>query len=127
MSRRLLLAAALFCLVPLAPAQEPSFRDDLRFVDKLRQRGDNDLALEFLQKIAKDAPADLKKELPLEFAKTRLRMAGDEAETAKRLKLYQGARADFEKFIKANPTHARVAEANLEIARVLNLQGKTEL
>jgi tetratricopeptide (TPR) repeat protein len=31
------------------------------------------------------------------------------------------------KFIAANPGHPRLAEANLDIARVLNLQGKTEL
>jgi hypothetical protein len=109
------------------PAQEPAYRDDLRFAERLRARGDSDLALEYLQKMAKGASADLAKELPLEFAKTRLRVASNEPDTGKRLALYRQAREDFASFIRGNRGHPRVAEANVEIARVLNLQGKTEL
>jgi hypothetical protein len=128
MLRPLLFALLLVLLVsPVAPAQESQFREDLRFAESLRNRGDNDLALELLEKIAANAPPELARELPLEFAKTRLRVAGDEPETARRLRLYQDARADFQKFIDANPGHARLAEANLDIARVLNLQGKAQL
>jgi hypothetical protein len=120
-----LLIAFFLCFTVVA--QEPNYRDDLRFAEALRARGDNDLALEFLQALAKTAPQALAKELPFEFAKTRLRVASDEPETGKRLLLYKEARDDFEKFIAANPGHPRIAEANLDIARVLNLQGKTEL
>jgi tetratricopeptide (TPR) repeat protein len=128
MNRLLFLSAAALLLQawPVA-AQESAFAEDLRFAEALRARGDNDLALEFLKKLELTAPPELKKELPLEFAKTELRVAGDEPETAKRLALYKEARAHFEKFIADNPGHKRIPEANVEIARVLNQQGKTEL
>jgi hypothetical protein len=110
-----------------AAAQEPAYREDLRFVEALRARNDNDLALELLQKVAKGAPPELAKELSLEFAKTRLRLAGGEPDGGKRLALFKQARDDFQTFLTANPGHPRAVEANLEIARVLDLQGKTEL
>jgi hypothetical protein len=128
MRRFLILTAAVLVLgVRPAAAQEPSFREDLRFVEALRARGDNDLAMEFLKKLQADAPPELAKELPLEFAKTGLRVAAEQPETGKRLALYKEARDNFQKFIDANPGHPRVAEANVDIARVLNLVGKTEL
>jgi hypothetical protein len=127
MIRFLIPVAVLLSFVPVAPAQEPAYRDDLRFAEALRNRGDNDLALEFLQQLAKGAPPDLLKELSLEFAKTRLRVAADEPESAKRLAQYHLARKEFEKFIADNPGHPRLAEANIDIARVLNFTGKTEL
>src|SRR4051812_33852455 len=107
--RRSILLLGLFLLAggPVA-AQDSAFRDDLRFAELLRSRGDNDLALEFLQKLSRGAPPELLKELTLEFAKTRLRVAGDEPETGKRLRLYKEARDDFQKFIEANPGHPRV-------------------
>jgi tetratricopeptide (TPR) repeat protein len=128
MQRRLLLWIGALLLSPgLAVAQDSSWREDLSFVESLRARNDSDLALEFLEQMAKGATPELLKELPLEFAKTRLRIASEEPDTSKRLTLYNRAREDFEKFIAANPGHPRIAEANLDIARVLNLQGKTEL
>jgi hypothetical protein len=111
---------------PLA-AQEPEYREDLRFVEKLRERNDHDLALQFLERMKKGASPELAKELPLEFAKTRLRIAGDEPDGTKRLAFYKEAGEDLKRFIAANPGHPRTAEANLDIARLLNLQGKTEL
>src|SRR5262245_47553770 len=126
--RRTILALSLtLFLIPLVAAQDTDFREELRFAEALRARGDNDLALEIIQKLRKTAPADLAKELPLEEAKTRLRGAGDEPETARRLRQYREARTDFQKFIDSNPGHPRIAEANLDIARLLNLIGRTEL
>ncbi len=120
------------CLVLLGgglflSAQEPDFREDLRFVDALRKRKDNKLALEYLERIAKGAPPALAKELPLELAKTRLEAATEEAETTRRVALYKQAREELEKFIEKNPGHPRLADANLDVARVLNYQGKAEL
>jgi hypothetical protein len=111
----------------LLTAQEPAYREDLRFVDALRKRKDNKLALEYLERIAKGAPPALARELPLELAKTRLEAAGEEPDSDSRLKLFKTAREELEKFIKDNPGHARLADANLDIARVLNFQGKAEL
>lgn len=123
--RHALLLTLLFA--PAAFAREPDFRDDLRFAEALRARGENDLALEWLERLRKTGSPELLKELPLELAKTRLRVAAEEPETGKRLAQYREARDDFLKFIAANPSHPRLGEANLDIARVLNLQGKTEL
>lgn len=125
MSRVLITAAVLLCLSQASLGQD--FRDDLRFAEALRDRGDLDLALELLNRLDKNATPEQKKELPLEFAKTRLRLAADEPDTAKRLALYREARSNFETFIGGNPGHPRLPEANLEVARVLNAQGKTEL
>ncbi|MBY0230382.1 MAG: hypothetical protein K2W96_13950 [Gemmataceae bacterium] len=124
MSRWLLLA---LLLIPSVQAQEAGFREELRFAEALRARGDTDLALEHLKSLEKGASPELRKELPLEFAKTRLRLASDEPDPAKRLALYRDAQNDFSAFIAANPGHPRVGEAGLDIARVLNAAGKAEL
>lgn len=127
MRRPLSATLALLLLTTPSPARQADFSDDLRFAEALRARGDSDLALEFLRKLAPAATPALARELPLEFAKTRLRLASEEPDTGKRLALYKEARDDFEQFIRANPGHPRLAEANLDIARIFNLQGKTEL
>jgi tetratricopeptide (TPR) repeat protein len=127
MRRMLVLLGALTLGLGWLDAQEVSWREDLRFVESLRARNDNELALEFLNRMAVGASPELLKELPLEFAKTRLRVADEEADSGRRLDLYRQAREEFLKFLAANPGHPRTGEANLDIARVLNLQGKTEL
>jgi hypothetical protein len=109
-----------------AHAQEP-YGEDMRFVRELRSRGYSDLAREYLQKLAQNAPAELKKELPLEIALTNLEAANEEPDSSKRLSLYAQARAECEKFLKDNPSNPRAAEARLEIARATTLQGKTQL
>ncbi len=114
-------------LTPFASARDFDYREDLRFAEALRAQGEPQLALEWLERLRKNASPELLKELPLELAKTRLRVASDEPETGKRLAMYKEAQEDFLKFIKANPGHPRLIEANLDVARVLNLQGKTEL
>lgn len=115
-------------LVPLSSARSQApYAEDMRFVRELRSRGYSDLAREYLQKLAQNAPPELKKELPLEMALTNLDAANDEPDSAKRLTLYAQARAECEKFLKDNPGHPRTAEARLEIARATTLQGKTQL
>jgi hypothetical protein len=128
MKRRLvLLAGALLLGGGLAVGQEPAHVEDLRFVQELRKQGRSDLALEYLQVLARKNDPILARELPLEAAKTRLEAAGEEPDSAKRLVLYTEARAEFDKFLKANPNHPRAAEARLDIARVILRQGKTLL
>jgi hypothetical protein len=127
MSRRSFLVGVVLLVGAPASAQEPEYREDLRFAEALRARGDHGLALEWLKRLEKGAPPQLARELPLEYAKVRRDLARDEPDSGKRLALYRQARQDFEQFIRTNPGHERVPEANLEIARVLNLQGKTEL
>ncbi|MHB1424253.1 MAG: hypothetical protein ACYC3I_13850 [Gemmataceae bacterium] len=107
--------------------QESPYSEDLQFVRELRSRGYNDLAREYLDKIAKNAPPALKKELPLERALTEMEVAGDEPDSNKRIALYDQARRQFLEFIQANPKHPRAAETKLDIARATTLQGKAQL
>jgi hypothetical protein len=106
-------------------AQQPPYLD---FVQGLRAKGHPDLALEYMQdNLLKIAPPDLKKELPLEMAKARADMAQLETVPAKREALYAQAREELLAFLKENAKSPRAADANLELARLLSLQGKTFL
>ena len=116
----LALAVSLAAVASLS-AEEPH----LDFVRALRARQYNDLALEYLQKISPNASPELAKELPLEFARTRLELAKHEHENSRRVALYAQARKDLEAVLKANPE--REGEARLEIAQVAVLQGKAQL
>lgn len=107
--------------------QESPYAEDLQFVRELRSRGYIDLAREYLDKLAKNATAALKKELPLERALTEMEAANDEPDSNKRIGLYSQARQQFQEFLRLNPTHPRAAEAKLDIARATALQGKTQL
>jgi hypothetical protein len=128
MNRRfaLLAWAALAAGSEFAAAQEPAYREQMRFVNELRARHYNDLALEYLQMLSKNPSPELARELPLEMAKTRLEGAADEPDSGKRLALYGQARAELEKFIAGAGDHPRAAEAKLEVAHVMVMQGKTQ-
>jgi hypothetical protein len=123
--------ALLTCLIVLgtgwACAQESTVQEDLRFVRELRTRRYNDLAMEYLQRIAKNAPAELARELPLEMAKTRLEAAQDEPDTTKRLAQYTLSQQGFEKFLADNKTHPRRGEVILDLAQVAVMRGRTQL
>src|SRR5437588_851251 len=130
MNRRTLFAACPLLGVAAfaALAQDAaSYQEDLQFVQRLQARGDHVLAMEFLQRLAKDPSPALAKELPLEFAKTNLAAAAEEPDTAKRLHSYQQARAAFQDFLEKNPNHPRTAETNLDIAQVAIQEGRTQL
>jgi hypothetical protein len=119
---------AVLVFVAAAPAaEEASVQDDVRFVQELRNQGKSDLALEYLQRLAKNPSPELAKELPLEMAKTRLEAANDEPDSGKRLNLYNQAREELQKWLAANPTSPRVGEVKLDMAQVTVLQGRTQL
>jgi hypothetical protein len=128
MKRRFLLLFGAFLLAAgTAAAQEASVQDDMRFVEELRREGKSDLALEYLQKLAKNPSPELQKALPLEMARTRLEAAGEEPDSGKRLQLYTDARDEFQKWIQANGSDPRLNEVKLDVARVAVLQGRTQL
>lgn len=121
-------AVAFLALVSNATAQEASYTAELRFVRDLRARHYSDLALEYLERLKTRSPSpELLRELPLELAETRLDGASDEPDSGKRLAIFAQARGEIEAFLKDNATHPRAGEAKLEIARVVVLQGKTQL
>ncbi len=129
MNRRTLLVACIVFCAAVCPtfAQAPAYQEDLQFVQRLRTRGDHVLALEFLERLAKNPSPELAKELPLEFAKTNLAAAAEEPETTKRMQIFQQARAAFQQFLDKNPGHPRTAETNLDIAQVSIQEGRTQL
>src|SRR5262245_30360093 len=99
----------------------------LDFAQKLRASHYPDLALEYLEKLAKTAPAELKPGIELEIARSRLDIARSEPDAAKKPALLAQARAGFETFVKNNPNRPEAAEAKLEITSLAVLQGRTQL
>ena len=122
----LLFGAYLLAAGPAA-AQDASVQEDMRFIQELRSQGKSDLALEYLNRIAKTASPELLKELPLELAKAKLDAAGEEPDSGKRLNLYGDARDELQKWLTANPASPRIGEVKLDIAQVAVMQGRTQL
>jgi hypothetical protein len=102
----------------------------LELVRALRQNGLVDLAVQRLEEL-KANPALIGPEeaklIPLELARIRLEEASRETEDSRRATLIGQAKASFDEFIKENPTHPMAAQANVEIARLLALQAKSQL
>jgi hypothetical protein len=131
MTRRLLVIASTVILLLVgstATGQVAADLAELQFVRALRARHYNDLALEYLERLRRNNPSpELLRELPLELAQTRLDGAAEEADSGRRLAIFDQARGEIEAFLKGNPSHARAGEARLDVARVVVLQGKTQL
>src|SRR5438876_1705417 len=130
-SRRIMRClAALVVLGTVAFLSQPLRAEEpphLAFVRGLRARGMADLALQYLQSHSKNPPADLAPILPLELAKTRIELAASKPDPISRSAEQNQARAEFEQFLQKNPNHPLAAEASLEIARIIAVQGKAEL
>jgi hypothetical protein len=113
-------------------AKDEPLKTDSPFdlVRKLRENGLIDLATLRLNEL-KDKPGLLPPELaPLvlfEIAKNKIEEAGRETDDARRDGLILQAREAFAAFIQAHPKHPRVAQANVEIARLAALQAKALL
>jgi hypothetical protein len=116
------LALGVFAIV--ARAEEPPHLD---FVQKLRANHYPDLALEYLQKLAPTAPADMRPSIELEIARARLDLARAEQDAAKKPALFAQARQEFETFLKNNPNSAEASEARLEITSLAVSLGKAQL
>ncbi len=109
-----------------APAESGSPLDLAR---GLRENQLADLALEYLDQLVKSPAlsAEDKILLPLERAKARLDIAKRDPDEASRDTAVNLAKSEFEAFIKGNPSHPRLPEARLALARVTFLQGRTYL
>lgn len=93
----------------------------------LRDADMPDLAMEYLNSIAPKLSMADQKILPMEYARTRLALATSEPEEGKRVELVSQAKIEFEAFLKANPNHPLVPTANVELARVILMQGQDQL
>ena len=117
-----LVVATLLLTAPPAPAQPA---DPIDLARGLREGGLPDLALEFLQELSGKQPSPgALAVIPLERARARLELAAVEADDAKRGGLVNEAKADFDRFLAANATHPRRAEAALSLARLVSVQAK---
>lgn len=105
-------------------AEEPPH---VEFAQKLRASHYADLAIEYLEKVRKTAPADLLPTIDLEIARARLDMARAEQDAAKRPALFGQAREGFEAFLKNNPNSTQASEAKLEITSIAVSQAKSQL
>jgi hypothetical protein len=117
---------------PAAAEPEPGIDgppNPLDLVRGLRQEGLSDLAVELIGVLEKKAgvPKAVKDELPLERARCLLEAADDEPDEATRMSLVGEAKDGFATFLKNSPTHPRVTEAYLSLARLTALEAKAQL
>jgi tetratricopeptide (TPR) repeat protein len=118
-----LFGIVLSCCPPLLADDVPH----LDFVRGLREHHYQDLALEYLKKLSQNPPADIAPLIPLEMARTRLDLAAATLDTSQRLTYYQDATNELQGFLKNNPQSPLASGARLELARVIVLQGRTQL
>jgi hypothetical protein len=121
MSRVAVLVAVAELVAARAWAEEPY----LQFSRALRENGMPDLAVDYLQHLStRQLPPDLAALLPLEAARARLDIAAQEGDAGKRTRQFAAARTAYETFLKKNPNHPRVAQAQLDLARLVAFQGR---
>ncbi|HEV3203775.1 MAG TPA: hypothetical protein VGY77_05300, partial [Gemmataceae bacterium] len=101
-------------------AQEPC----LEYVQELRARGLSKYALEYLEKVSNQPPEELAKVLLLEKAKARSDVAQLETDPNIRETLYTQAQEELTVFIQNNADSPMVAEATMELGRILAGKGK---
>jgi tetratricopeptide (TPR) repeat protein len=116
-----LAVALLLTSATSANAETPPY---IEFVRGLRKDGLNDLALEYLEKLRTTAPKEVQALLPVEYAKTLLEAASTELDDGKRTGMLATAKAEFERYLKANPGDP---DSMLELARLQSLQARARL
>lgn len=121
--RRFIVAVLTLSTGVVARAEPPH----MEFVDKLRANGHADLALEYLSRLQNSGPKELATLLPLERAKCLIQMAERQEDEKKRDQILIDAQKTFQQFLDAKPNPDAAADASLELARVIVLQGRHRL
>ncbi|MEM9353814.1 MAG: hypothetical protein AAGA92_12435 [Planctomycetota bacterium] len=108
-------------LLVVFPAAAQNADSEVRFVEGLRQRGWNDTALEYLDRVEEDplAMPGFVQRIDYERAKTLAAMAQAEGGLASATDRVEQAAAAFEAFARANPDNPLALEAQREAATVL--------
>lgn len=116
----LALGVSLFLTAPARAQELPH----MEFVHALREKGMPDLAMEYLERLAKrpDLPKELKDSLALEIARTQLEVAAKDPDPARRARVYDDASKKMQAYLATNPTGADAAIARFELARILAFQ-----
>ncbi len=120
-------AIALATAAESAFAQDPTAQHPFDLARALRDNDQPDLALDYLDDLAKTLPPQWQVELPIERAKTRIKLAAPETDEVKRDLFVNEAKAELDRFLKAHAGHPRAAEAAMSLANVASLQGKSQL
>ena len=110
-----------------ATAQESGAQNPFELARALRENDQPDLALEHLDDLAKTLSKESLVTLPIERAKSRIKLAAQEADDLKRDGLVNEAKAELDQFLKANAGHPRAVEATMSLANISSLQGKSQL
>lgn len=102
---------------------------ETRFLQGLRERGYNDLALEYLERLraAPDTPPAMKIVLEFEQGRSLLEEAAQLEDLDRRNELLEQARASLDAFTQANPNHELAPEALVAMARLLLERGQTAM
>ncbi len=116
------LTAAAFLLVASPLWAIEKFETKVKFANELRKKGYSDLALEYLMKLQKQAPASKKASLLRQIALVRLDLARDKS-ADERIQLITAAKGELDNFIKRNPKDAK---ARLELAKLTAYLGKAQ-
>ncbi len=117
-----LVAAALVVLPSRASAGEPAEK----FLEKLRERELFDVAQWYLEslKTNPNVDAETKKTIPFEQARILVKMSETDRGTSERLKKLASAKALFDEFLKANPTHSFAGLAQVQLGNLMVERGR---
>ncbi len=96
----------------------------LDFVERLRASGLADIAVEYLDEVAKRPPAELVNRLPYERAKSLAALAELQDDDTKRDERLTHAREALEAYLKSGLNARALADARFELARLLVRQGR---
>lgn len=121
-------AVLLLACTGLTTAQSPQPPSPLELVRGLRTAGMPDLALEYLRDHQdRPMPDDDRKAVLLERARCLLEASEFEADEGTRANMVAEAKEGFNQFILKNPTHPRLVEASLSLARLMSMEAKAQL
>lgn len=128
-ARRLIalaIAAAALGFAPRASSAEELYEG---FVRGLRDRQYYDMALFYLDELAKkpNVPTEIRELIPYEKAVTLLESSRSTKSPDRQLELLDQALAFLAEFIKASPNHAKAADANTERAQILIGKARVEI
>ncbi len=127
MHRRILAISMLIFVWPDAAARADE--QYFEFINRLQDRGYHDMVVEYVQRIRNrpNVPEDFKSLAELLIGKNLLAGAEQVTDLTQRDEQLQTARMHLEKFIREQPQHERVAEAQMDQAQILVARGRVAL
>lgn len=125
-ARVLLFVSVAFGGLSLTPQSGQAAEEAQAFLDRLRERGYYDVALDYIQFLSASplCPAEMKDKLDYELGLTLIGASRVAGTLPKREENLDKARDTFQKFIKAHPKHALAGAAGGQCANVLVERGR---